>query len=119
MEMSYLFFYCELYFLIQVHRLMLQDEPRNDAYRRAVFKNKDFIKGKIVLDVGAGTGILSIFCAQAGASKVYAVEASGLYRIAEEVVKENKLEDIIEVCHNCLFLCAILQRQIYNLGYSL
>ncbi|GLV39784.1 Arginine methyltransferase 8 [Carabus blaptoides fortunei] len=91
--------YFEAYEDLEIHHLMLQDEPRNEVYRKAVFNNKEFISGKIVLDVGAGTGILSIFCAQAGASKVFAVEASGLYKIAEEVVKENQLEDIVEVIH--------------------
>ena len=42
-------------------------------------------------------GILSIFCAQAGAKKVYAVEASRLARVAKEVVTENNFDDIIEV----------------------
>lgn len=76
---------------------MLKDEPRNTAYHDAIFNNKADIEGKVVLDVGAGTGILSVFCAQAGAKKVYAVEASGTYRLALDIVKENRMENIIQV----------------------
>lgn len=76
---------------------MLQDSPRNEAYRSAIFNNKDYIRGKTVLDVGTGTGLLSIFCAQAGASKIFAVEASNLFELARKVVTENGFDDIIEV----------------------
>ncbi|KAJ8954810.1 hypothetical protein NQ314_007013 [Rhamnusium bicolor] len=40
---------------------MLQDHPRNKAYRDAILSNKDDFKDKIVLDIGAGSGILSVF----------------------------------------------------------
>lgn len=76
---------------------MLKDQARNKAYKQAIEDNKDLFEDKIVLDVGAGTGILSVFCAQAGARKVFAVEASDIYKIAEEVVKENNFEDKIQV----------------------
>lgn len=76
---------------------MLRDSPRNEAYRQAIVANKDYIQNKIVLDVGSGTGILSVLCAQAGASKVYAVEASNYAAVTKEVATENKFENIIEV----------------------
>lgn len=50
--------------LLQVHELMLRDRPRQQAYREAIQQNLALFQGKIVLDVGAGTGILSVFCAQ-------------------------------------------------------
>ncbi|KAJ8937147.1 hypothetical protein NQ314_012022 [Rhamnusium bicolor] len=79
---------------------MLQDHPRNKAYRDAILSNKDDFKDKIVLDIGAGSGILSVFCAQAGAKTVYAVEASNIYKIAEETAKENDFQDVIKVIHS-------------------
>lgn len=53
-----------------------------------------------MLDVGSGTGILSIFAAQAGAKKVFSVEASKLADLSKEIIKENKFADVIEV-FNC------------------
>ncbi|CAH0764363.1 unnamed protein product [Diatraea saccharalis] len=84
---------------LEVHRLMLEDHPRTLAYKNAIMNNKSYFKDKIVMDVGCGTGILSIFCAQAGAKKVYAVEASNVGNLAREIIKENKFEDVIEVIH--------------------
>lgn len=50
-----------------------------------------------MLDVGTGSGILAIWCAQAGAKKVYAVEATKMAVHARELVKSNHLQDVIEV----------------------
>uniref|UniRef100_A0A0R0EGI4 Protein arginine N-methyltransferase domain-containing protein n=1 Tax=Glycine max TaxID=3847 RepID=A0A0R0EGI4_SOYBN len=54
---------------------------------------------KVVVDVGCGTGILSIFCAQAGAKRVYAIDASDIALQANEVVKANNLSDVVVVLH--------------------
>ncbi|PNX90822.1 putative protein arginine N-methyltransferase 6-like protein, partial [Trifolium pratense] len=50
------------------------------AYKTAIEHHQQQIAGKIVLDVGCGIGLLSILCAQAGASKVYAIDASNIAR---------------------------------------
>jgi protein arginine N-methyltransferase 1 len=46
---------------------MLKDEVRTRSYQNAILQNAHVFKGKTVLDVGCGTGILSMFAAQAGA----------------------------------------------------
>ncbi|XP_072942719.1 uncharacterized protein Art8 [Epargyreus clarus] len=85
---------------LEVHRLMLEDSPRTEAYKKAIFNNKSYFANKVVMDIGCGTGILSVFCAQAGAQKVFAVEASEVANIAKEVVKENNFDNVIEVIHS-------------------
>lgn len=50
-----------------------------------------------MLDVGTGSGILAIWSAQAGARKVYAVEATKMAEHARTLVKDNNLQDVVEV----------------------
>ncbi|KAL1112933.1 hypothetical protein V6Z11_D02G158300 [Gossypium hirsutum] len=52
---------------------MLKDVVRTKTYQNVIYRNKFLFQNKVVLDVGAGTGILSLFCAKAGAAHVYAV----------------------------------------------
>lgn len=35
---------------------MLKDVPRTEAYQKAILGNKEQFEGKIVMDIGAGTG---------------------------------------------------------------
>ena len=50
-----------------------------------------------MLDVGCGTGILSMFCAAAGAKKVYAIEASDMADVASRIVANNGFDSVIRV----------------------
>lgn len=90
--------YFESYDDFEVHKLMLEDEPRTLAYKNAI-EAYNVVKDKVVLDVGAGTGILSLFCMNAGAKRVYAVEASNLAITLQNVIKKNKAENVIKVIH--------------------
>ncbi|KAF6164542.1 hypothetical protein GIB67_025368 [Kingdonia uniflora] len=89
-------YFCTYSFLYH-QKEMLCDRVRMDAYYNAVFQNKEQFVGKVVLDVGTGSGILAIWSAQAGAKKVYAVEATKMSEHARELVKANGLEGVVEV----------------------
>ncbi|ONM05595.1 putative protein arginine N-methyltransferase 6 [Zea mays] len=91
--------YFKAYSHIGVHEEMLKDHVRTSTYRNAIMHHKDLISGKVVLDVGCGTGVLSIFCAFAGATRVYAVDASDIAFQAMEIVRENELSDKVVVLH--------------------
>jgi ribosomal protein L11 methylase PrmA len=65
------------------------DSIRTELYRDAILNNPSNFKGKVVLDVGCGSGILALFAAQAGAKKVYAIEASNMAYFARKLIKAN------------------------------
>ncbi|KAL6523817.1 Protein arginine N-methyltransferase prmt10 [Orobanche hederae] len=89
-------YFCSYGFLYH-QKEMLRDHVRMDAYFNAIFENKHHFQGKAVLDVGTGSGILAIWSAQAGARKVYAVEATKMSEHARELVKANKLQNVVQV----------------------
>ncbi|KAF7837822.1 putative histone-arginine methyltransferase 1.4 isoform X1 [Senna tora] len=68
---------------------MLQDYVRTGTYYAAVIENRADFTGRVVVDVGAGSGILSLFAAQAGAKHVYAVEASEMAEYARKLIAGN------------------------------
>ena len=86
-----------MYAEIEVHRTMICDRVRTDAFRRAI--DSTVSPGDIVLDVGAGSGILSMFAARAGAARVYAVERTTVAVLAQELAAANGLAEIVQVIH--------------------
>ncbi|XP_035706093.1 protein arginine N-methyltransferase 6 isoform X2 [Folsomia candida] len=92
--------YFESYQDFDTHRLMLADKVRTNAYKDAIYNAKHLFEGKVIMDIGAGTGILSLFCANVGAKKVIAVEASELARFLPKVVEANGFQNVIEVIHS-------------------
>ncbi|KAB7506900.1 Histone-arginine methyltransferase CARMER [Armadillidium nasatum] len=89
--------YFQFYSYLSQQQNMMQDYIRTGTYQRAILSNISDFKDKIILDVGAGSGILSFFAAQAGAKRVYAVEASSMAQHCETLVKANNLQDTIRV----------------------
>ena len=90
-------YYFDSYSHFGIHEEMLKDDVRTKSYMHAIEHNKHLFKDKIVLDVGCGTGILSMFAARAGAKKVYAVECSAIVEQCRQIVADNGFADTIEV----------------------
>ena len=74
---------------------MLEDHKRTGAYHQAILNNRRSFQDKAVLDVGTGSGILAIFAAQAGARKVYAVEATDMAKVAKRLVDSNNVRRVL------------------------
>lgn len=81
------------------HFRMLNDKKRNLAYKEAI--SKAISQGHdVVLDIGSGTGILSMFAVQSGARKVYACEMSKtMFEMGQDVLKANKMEKLVHTLH--------------------
>ncbi|MCO5606897.1 hypothetical protein L7F22_061088 [Adiantum nelumboides] len=88
-------YYFDSYGHFGIHEEMLKDSVRTKTYQNAIYQNAFLFKDKVVLDVGAGTGILSLFCAKIGAKHVYAVECSIMADTAIEIIKANGYSNVI------------------------
>lgn len=76
--------------------MCLKDERRTRAFREAI--ERRVRPGDTVVDVGAGSGILSLFAASAGAGRVHAVEIDhSLAAALRETVALNGLDDVVTV----------------------
>jgi protein arginine N-methyltransferase 1 len=74
-----------------VQESMLLDKVRCDAYREAI--RRTVKPGDVVVDLGAGTGLLSFFALQAGARHIYAIEMTGIADVAAELIETNGFRD--------------------------
>ncbi|CAM9473115.1 unnamed protein product [Scytosiphon promiscuus] len=94
-EMTSKDYYFDSYSHFGIHEEMLKDEVRTMSYMNAIEQNKHLFAGKVVMDVGCGTGILSMFAARAGAKQVIGIECSTIIEQARKIVAANGFADKI------------------------
>ena len=76
------------------HHHMLQDSVRVLAYQSAITRHS---RGRSVVEIGCGSGFLSIFAVRAGARRVVAIEESEIAVLAERMFRANGCDGIIEL----------------------
>ncbi|KAF8657322.1 hypothetical protein AX16_002244 [Volvariella volvacea WC 439] len=89
--------YFESYSENDIHAVMIQDKVRTSTYAHFILSNPLLFSDAVVLDVGCGTGILSLFAARGGAKRVIAVDASDIAQKAKKNVTANGMDDVITV----------------------
>ena len=80
-------YYFDGYSHFSIHEEMLKDTVRTKTYMKSIVNNPELFRDKVVLDVGSGTGILSIFAAKSGAKHVYGIEKANIYRHSRKIIE--------------------------------
>lgn len=76
------------------HGLMIADQTRTGAYAKAL--ERAVRPGAVVVDLGAGSGIMSLLACRLGAARVYAIEPDEVIEVARQLARDNGYEDRIE-----------------------
>jgi precorrin-6B methylase 2 len=80
---------------VGMHATMLVDSVRMRAFAAAIAR---VVKpGDVVVDVGAGSGVLALLAAKAGARRVYAVERGPMAKLIAHAAEKNGVADIVRV----------------------
>jgi len=82
---------------LSLQRIMVLDKPRTDAFAEAI--SEVVGTGDRVVDVGAGSGLLSMLAAKAGAESVCGLERAAIADVARHLVKTNGLDEVVEILH--------------------
>ncbi|KAK0555161.1 hypothetical protein OC844_006084 [Tilletia horrida] len=82
-----------------IHQTMISDSVRTLSYAKFILSpaNAHLFRGKTVMDVGCGSGILSLFAARAGAANVLAIDASDIADRTVQNIQENGFGHVIRV----------------------
>jgi protein arginine N-methyltransferase 1 len=78
-----------------IHIAMLQDVERTRAFLDTI--RESVRADDVVLDIGTGSGIFAVAAAQAGAKRVFAVEATAIADVASDVFEKNGVADKVEL----------------------
>ncbi|RWS09597.1 protein arginine N-methyltransferase 3-like protein [Dinothrombium tinctorium] len=89
-------YYFTSYSHFSIHHDMLSDRIRTLAYKDAIMRNKNLFQATDVLDIGCGTGILSLFAASNECNTIVAVDKSDIIYNAMDIAQENGLLDKIK-----------------------
>ena len=81
------------YLAVSAHRSMVFDDVRNRAYGEAL--RQVIQPTSVVLDLGAGTGVLGLMAARLGAKRVYLVEPEDILAVGAEIVRANRLDSVV------------------------
>ena len=73
---------------------MVADRVRMDAYLAAM--ERVIRPGSIVVDLGAGPGVIAVHACRLGAARVYAIEPDDSIAVAMEIARDNGVQDRIE-----------------------
>ncbi len=90
--------YLPIYYDDVTYFFLTNDRPRNERYINSI---NALVKDKIVVEIGTGKdAILSRFCCQAGARKVYTIEINQrVYEQAKKCIADLGLSDKIQIIY--------------------
>lgn len=74
---------------------MIADEVRMNAYVEAM--KRTIRPGDVVVDLGAGAGIMTLWACRLGARRVYAIESNPAVELARRACKRNGVSDRVAI----------------------